>query len=341
MRKGDVPLLLDKYLKALKEFFQDYSAGKIPSDVKYQDVLISNILQGCIKCVENFKIRSSCVVGPEKVFVILPGNVPVVIFQIFPILLIRGVREVFFKFPLRERSFPGSFLSYVTRNLKNEMEVGGAYLTHEESFRKITGYDFVIAFGGGEFQRALTEVSKPYRFFGPKFSFGVLWNQPDGVTLEKIAFDVLSFDTRGCLSMRYLFTSQKLDEELLLHAFSKVSKLLPPESDFDIEIAEYEVLKNSLDAVRILKGRDFFILLSNRLIEISSLRTLVIVNIDNAEELDSLISPYRNNIQGIASDGYYPEFTSASHIAVFGNLQFPPCGWYFEKGVTLDNFLEV
>ncbi|MBP7703155.1 MAG: hypothetical protein KA126_04630 [Candidatus Hydrothermae bacterium] len=333
--------LLDNYLRALEEFFIDYQNGKVPSDISYQKLLIEQILQKCIECTCEIGSKGSFVKGPEKVFVFLPGNVPVVMFQIMPVLLLSGVRDVFFKFSSKEGKFQECFIGYLKRHFKDCLQVSGDFLSHEESLSVAKQYDFIIGFGGEELGQKLGLLGKPYRFFGPKFSIGILWSEPSISALENIAFDNLSFDTRGCLSMKFLLTPWEGFEDQLFTCFSVTSRELFPMSDFDMDQSEYEVLRHSLEVQRIVKGGDFFLLFADKLVEIDAARTLVVVKFKDVSELESIIYPYKDFIQGIATDGYYPSFTSCSYVAKFGELQFPPCGWYFENGIILDNFWEV
>ncbi|MEO0258323.1 MAG: acyl-CoA reductase [candidate division WOR-3 bacterium] len=339
--KGDVPLLLDKYRSFLLELKKLYLNGKIQSDIVYQERLLGALIDHYITCLDYYLSLIPEMKGPEKVFVILPGNVPIVIFQLLPGFIVSGVKEVYFKQPFIERSLYNQVIPLANSFLKPHMNLRTSYLSHEESLSVLKNYDFVVGYGGSLLGDFLNFTGKPYRFFGPKLSIGILKGAPTEDVLKRIAFDNLAFDTRGCLSLRYLFTFDPIHIEEIFSAMEVVSKELPPQNNFDYSIAEYEVLKSSWKGERVVKGENFFIVYSDGVLEISAPRTLNIVRVESYKELESQLLKIKDYIQGIATNGIYPEFTSASYYALFGKLQFTPCNWCFEKGVTWENFWEV
>lgn len=339
--REDALLLLDKYRSFLLEFRERWLKGEIRSDIIYQENLMGALLDHYIACLDFYYPLALKINGPKKVFVILPGNVPVTIFQLIPGLIISGVEEVFFKQPSIEKSFYNQVIPLANIFLRPYMTLSTAYLTHEESLALLKNYDFVIGYGGAALGDFLNFMGKPYRFFGPKLSIGILKGVPTGDILKGIAFDNLAFDTRGCLSLRYLFTFEPIEIKDILNIMELVSVELPPQSNFDYSIAEYEVLKSSFMAEEVLKGRNFFVVYSKNVLEISAPRTLNIVRVDSQKELESQIFNIKDYIQGIAVKDVYPEFVSASYFAVFGKLQFTPCDWCFEEGVKWENFWEV
>jgi len=339
--KRVVRSLLDSYREGLKGFAEDYAKGLVKSDVIYQKKFLEEILAHSISCIDFFKKVEDEIRGPRRVFVILPGNVPVTIFQILPILLISGVEEVFFKYPRVEKTFYQELLTHLNFALKGSISLRGEYLSHSETLEALKEWDFVIAYGGEELVGVLNSLNKPARIFGPKFSIGILEEKPEKEIFQGIARDNLSFDTRGCLSLRFLFTFQELDFEGLMEEMEKVGRELPPQSNFNLDATSYEVESLALDAVRVYRGHNFFVIYTDKLLGISASRVLVVIKVNSKEHLKDLIWDYRDKIQGVASLDYFPDFTSASFFAKFGQLQFPPCGWFFEKGVDLKNFWEV
>lgn len=336
-----VPSLLDSYREILKGFKEDFEKGLVKSDVIYQKELLSRLFEYYFGCIEYYKEIKTFPDGPERVFVFLPGNVPVVIFEVMPLLIVSGVKEVFFKFSSREKTFISEFIKRLREKLSGFIHIEGEYLSHEESLVKVREYDFLMGFGSENLGGVISKLGKPYRFFGPKFSVGIFKGQVSGKIFEKIAWDNLSFDTRGCLSLRVLFSIAGDVEENLISAFEKISHILPPESDFRRDESEYEVLRNFERAKSIYRGRDYFIVFSSEFIELNGLRTLLVVNVPQIERVHEIIKPYRPLIQGVGVDfeGFHIEGTSL--ITEFGKLQFPPCHWHFEQGVTLKNFWEV
>lgn len=339
--RRDVLSLLDRYAEFLVTFKKYCENGKVKSDIAYQKNLLLSSLSHYIECIDFFRSYPDELDGPEKVFVILPGNVPVVIFQIFPILLLSNVKRVFFKQPSVERSFYNEFVNIVRNFLGEFMEIETGHMTHEETFEEARKYDFIVGYGGENLGALFKTLEKPSRFFGPKLSIGILWKEPSLEVLKKIAFDNLAFDTRGCLSLRYLFTPKKIGEELILRAFNEVSLDLIAQSNFDYSFTEYEVFKVSLDAERVLRGESFFVLYSRKFLKISVPRVLNIVVVDGIERLQEELNELKDIIQGVASDNLEVNVVSASYYCNFGELQFPPCNWFFERGVTLENFWEV
>ncbi len=336
-----VPLLLDNYREVLKGFKEDFEKGLVKSDVIYQKELLSRLFEHYLGCIEYYEEIKTFPKGPEKVFVFLPSNVPLVIFEVMPLLLVSGVKEVFFKFSSREKTFIYEFIKRLREKISGLIHIDGEYLSHEESLVKVREYDFLMGFGSEKLGGVISKLGKHYRFFGPKFSIGIFKGQDSNEIFEKIAWDNLSFDTRGCLSLRVLFSIAEVVEEDLISAFEKVSHILPPESDFRRDEAEYEVLRNFERARFIFRGRDYFIVFSEGFIELNSLRTLLVVNVPSVESVYDIIKPYGSFIQGVAVDFEGFNMESASLITEFSKLQFPTCHWLFEQGVTLKNFWEV
>ncbi|MGB9823510.1 MAG: acyl-CoA reductase [Candidatus Hydrothermia bacterium] len=339
--RRDALSLLDKYAEFLLTFKEYYEKGKVKSDIVYQKNLLLSSLNQYIECVDFFKSYPDNLNGPEKVFVILPGNVPVVIFQIFPVFLLSNVKKVFIKQPSVEKSFYNEFVNMAKNFLGKFIEIHTRYMTHEETFNEAKKYDFIVGYGGENLGALFKTLGKPSRFFGPKLSIGILWKEPSLEVLKKIAFDNLAFDTRGCLSLRYLFTPKKIDEELISRAFNEVSLDLVPQSNFDYSFTEYEVLKASLEAEKVVRGESFFLLYSRKLLRISAPRVLNIVVVDGTEGLQEMLNELKEIIQGVATDNLEVNVVSVSYYCNFGELQFPPCNWFFERGVTLENFWEV
>uniref|UniRef100_A0A7V3ZXW6 Acyl-CoA reductase n=1 Tax=candidate division WOR-3 bacterium TaxID=2052148 RepID=A0A7V3ZXW6_UNCW3 len=339
--REDVLLLLDRYRLALSDFLERLKVGKIKSDVQYQQNLLVSLIEHYILCLDFYKRLEDFPSGPEKVFVFLPGNVPVIPFQLLPFLLISGVKEVFFKYPRREGSFYASLFQVLNSYLGDSLKMEGGYLEHTIAFERAKNYCFVIGFGGESLQKVFEAYEIPSKFFGSKFSIGILQGKADKEVLERVAWDNLAFDTKGCLSLRVLFSFDRHMRNELWQAVEKVSKILPPESDFRFDESEYEVYKNFQFFEEIKKGSNYFIVFSKNFVELSAPRTLQIVEVSSIGEIEEFISRYNLYLQGIASDGPILFQSNASIITDFGKLQFTPCNWYFEKGVNYKNFWEV
>jgi hypothetical protein len=77
------------------------------------------------------------------------------------------------------------------------------------------------------------------------------------------------------------------------------------------------------------------------LLRISAPRDLNIVVVDGTEGLQEMLNELKDIIRGVATDNLEVNVVSVSYYCNFGELQFPPCNWFFERGVTLENFWEV
>ncbi|MDI6851576.1 MAG: acyl-CoA reductase [bacterium] len=339
--RGDVLLLLDKYRLALSDFLERFKVGKIKSDVQYQQNLLVSLIEHYLLCLDFYEKLENYPSGPKNVFVFLPGNVPVIPFQLLPFLLISGVREVFFKYPRRESSFYVNLSQVLNSYLGNFLRMEGGYLEHSIAFERAKNYRFVIGFGGESLQKVFEALEMPGRFFGPKFSVGILQGKGDKGVFERVAWDNLAFDTKGCLSLRVLFTFNKRLRDELWHVVEEVAKILPPESDFHFDESEYEVYKNFKFFDEIRRGNNFFVVFSKNFVELSAPRTLQVVEVSSIGEIEEFIRRYNLYLQGIASDSPFLFQSDASIISEFGKLQFTPCNWFFEKGVNYRNFWEV
>jgi len=339
--RGDVLSLLDKYSLGLSDFFEKFKKGKVISRIQYQRELLASLIEHYIRCLDFFKNLNEYPQGPEKVFVFLPSNVPVVPFQLLPLLLVSGVKEVFFKYPRRENLFYDSLFYVLNTHLKENLKVEGAYLQHTEALERAKNYHFVIGFGGENLRLAFEAIKVPGRFFGPKFSVGILKEGYTSEMLGGIAWDNLAFDTKGCLSLSVLFTFDRDIREGLYHAFEKVSEILTPESDFRFDETEYEVYRNFQYFNAVRRGKDYFLVFSENFVPFSAPRVLQVIEVSSMDEIEDFIKKYNPYLQGIATNTQFLPKNNASMITSFGELQFTPCSWFFEKGVDYKNFWEV
>ena len=330
--------LLIRASKALKELIKQLEKGNRISEKEYQRKLFKDVLTYTAKGLE--EIRVPILSAPYKrVFVILPSNVPHIGIQLLPLLEAYRL-EVFFKLPSREKLFMKNFLQLL-RWEKFEAD----YLSYGETLKKIREYDFVVAFGSSAVERFLKAAGKPYRFFGPKFSFAFAERLSSG-DLYGIMADFLSFDTEGCLSTRFLFVKEEPELGMLEESLEKAAALYPPQNTFDVDLFYYYSRVNLYFSKKHLISDSEAVFFVERMPEYFPPRTLFLVKIDSMEDVVEFLGDAVESVQAITtSDGkaipFFESKTSVSLFLKFGRSQFPPIFWLFEKGVTLENFFEV
>ncbi len=342
--KEDAAILLDKLYIALSEFANRLIQGK-DTDIVYGNYLKDLLLH----TARNYKLLKSIAkslphIPYKNLFVVLPGNVPMVFFEVLPISILYGIKT-FFKYPKDEKKLYNRFIEFLNANYP---EIGiffnGSYLSHTETEKIIKKYDYLFAFGSDKLTEFLSRAPVPYRFFGPGFSFGVSFS-----TVSKgILKDTLFFDQKGCLSMKFLFYKQPQTIDILKNIFKKADDLIPPTSIFKRDRFEYQLYSLLPFGDIILKNKEsaIFNMNSSRLPDIPlPERTLILKKIDTETDILKFLMGYIHRSQAIATDRpaeikrlkEYPAF-----IARFGQLQFQPYNFFFKKGITLENiFSEV
>ncbi len=337
--REDAVLLLDELNIALSAFAKDIKQGK-DTDIVYGEYLKGLLLH----TAHNYKILKNKTgqipdIPYKTLFVILPGNVPMVFFEVLPVSIVYRIKT-FFKFPEDEKNLYSRFISYL--NVKHP-EIGklfdGSYLSHIETEKIIREYDFLFAFGSDKLKDLLSKTPVPYRFFGPGFSFGITF---DSVNKE-ILKDVLFFDQRGCLSMKFLFYTEEHIVEYLKDIFREADYQIPPTSIFNKDRFDYRLYSLIPYGEIILKND------KNAIFEINSPiipdiplpeRTLILKRINEEEDIIEFLGNHIHRVQAIATDN--PNKVQklreyAAFITEFGKLQFQPYNFFFKKGVTLEN----
>ncbi len=328
----------EKTLKALKLFRQRYEEGKIVSSKKYQKKLVLESIEHFIKETKNYEVKE-LVSSYKKIFIILPANVPTEFFEFIPILLSYNA-FFFFKLPKRNRIFIKSFFEILNfNNIKAE------YLSHKKTLKEAKNFDFIIGSGSSGLEDFLKYLNKPYRYFGPKFSFAIMekFSEKD---LKSVVKDFLSFDTEGCLSVRFLFTKFDLDLKFLKEMIESIRKELYPQKDFDPYLFDY------YNAVNHYYSKEGLILKREAVFKVNEFpkyfpqRTLFVKKYEKETEIIDFLEEAKNSVQAILNkDGSESDFfiknTSVSLFLPSGRAQFPPLGWLFERGLKLDNFFII
>ncbi len=324
--------LLVKAGRALRKLVEEWGAGRVRFQKEYQKELLREVLLFTAQQLENFTVPSlNC--PYRRVFVLLPSNVPHIALQLLP--LIASYRlETFFKLPSGERLFMKEFL-----RLLDEPSLQAGYLDREETARAAAGYDFLIGFGSSQLEEFLKNTGKPFRFFGPRFSFAYL---QEGEELGPALEDGLSFDTEGCLSTRFIFVKGKVDMEHLYTLLQKAASKLPPQSSFNFELFDYYNRVNLYYADEYALTADAAVIKVRDFPEFFPPRTLFIVEVKGPEQVLEFLGERANSVQAVTTpsgrkEGAF-EKTSASLFLPCGRSQFPPLGWMFEKGLSVENF---
>lgn len=272
----------------------------------------------------------------HRVLVLLPSNVPMVLFQMAPLLLSYPNVTFTFKLSSGERELIPRFLG-LWRD--SRMEV---LLSDRERTRDLAGgYDFLVGFGSSELEPFLRESGKPYRFFGPRFSLALL-PEPDEDQLRGLFKDVLAFDTQGCLCPRFLFTGDP-SKLPLSRLWEEACRRRPPQKGYDPLLFRYS------RAVLLLEGKGDWSCHDGGLFQVERIpslfppRTLFLVSETDPERVLTFLGESVSSVQGIVtpqgeSHPLLGKETSASLFSPPGGAQHPPSGWLFERGVTLENF---
>ncbi len=327
----------EKIIKALKLFKQKYEKGEIVSSKKYQKRLVLESIEHFIKETEKYEAKE--LVSPyKKIFIILPANVPTEFFEFIPILLSYNA-FFFFKLPKRNRVFIKSFFEILNfNNIKAE------YLSHKKTLKEAKNFDFIIGSGSSGLEDSLKDLRKPYRFFGPKFSFAIMKNFSEK-DLKSVLKDFLSFDTEGCLSARFLFTKFDLDLKLIKKIIRNIRKELYPQKDFDPYLFDY------YNAINLYYSKDSLILKREAIFKVNEFpkyfppRTLFVKRYEKEIEIIDFLIGAKNSVQAILNkDGSKSDFfiknTSVSLFLPFRRAQFPPFGWFFERELKLEDFFQ-
>lgn len=339
---GDVVILLDELKKALFEFVDKIDVNK-DSDIRYGDYL-KDLLFHTANNYDKLKndIQDISEVSYRTLFVILPGNVPMVFFEVLPLSIIFNIKT-FFKYPEVEKRLYDKFLMFLSINYPKIKEYyHGFYLPHNEVEKKIKDFDFVFFFGSEKLIPLIKKVKKPFRFFGPGFSIGIAFCE---ITKDFIK-DVLYFDQKGCLSMKFLFYTNDDIKHRVIDIFKLLSPTIPPTSLFSEDKFTYTLLFLSSSTDILFKNQNAAILeTKDEIFTDMPLpdRTLILKKIKKEEDVLRFLNQKIKYLQSIATDA--PEKLNIlrripSFITHFGGLQYQPYNFLFKKGVNLKNIFE-
>jgi len=326
-----------KYIKSLDKFRKQYIKGNIVSTKKYQKSILSSILKYMITDLKKTplpKLKTEF----KDIFIFLPSNIPLTAFQLMPLIISYDL-NAYFKLPSRDESFFPSFL-----DILNSKKITAKYLTHSQSIKTAKKFDFIIGAGKSKLFDILKSIGKPFKFFGPKFSVAILKKFQENDT-KKIIKDFLSFDTEGCLSVRFLFTFERLDFKYLNSIIKKQSIEYHPQESFNPFAYEYYNNINIFYSNKSIKNKSEAIFSVNNLPEFYPQRTLFIKTVSSYEEIINFLSEANDSVQGIINKKGKPiqklnENTSVSIFLSFGKSQFPPVDWLFEKNLNIKNFFK-
>ncbi len=325
----------NRILTTLEFFEREFMEGKIVSERKYQKKLIIESFKHFKEEIKRLNVKKH-VTEHKSVFIILPANVPTEFLEFIP-LIISYDMDFFFKLPKRNRKFTGRFFELLSLdNVKAE------YLNHEETIKRAKSFDYIVASGSSDLENILKKTGKPYRFFGPKFSFAIMENH-NREDMKKVLKDFLSFDTEGCLSVRFLFTRSDLIFEDLKILTEEISRDFYPQIDFDEKLFEY------YNRINIYYSQEFLLRKREAIIKINEFplyfpqRTLFIFKYDSFAEIIDFLQESRNSVQAIITKAgkeidFFKKKTSVSLFLPYGKAQFPPLGWFFERRLNVSNF---
>ncbi len=325
MSSGEV---LIKFSEAAFKIADMLKRGEEVSDRGYQRELLRDILVYLGE--ELLKMEVPVFKGPKRVLVLLPANVPVIPFQMAPLMESYGF-EVIFKVPSSERKFYrilGALTGF------KFVELG-----HREAMAAAGEFDFVVGFGGAGLGRALRSLRVPHRFFGPRFSIGIL---EEGEVFPLLV-DALSFDGEACLAPVLLFT-KKADWEEVEEGLRKASSLRPPQASFNRSSFEYyrEFLLYYAEKWSFSPTESAFLV--KEFPRLIPRRSVFILQAETEEEIMDFLGQKSMEVQAIISSHPHPflmEKTSASLRLPPSRSQFPPLGWFFQKGLALENFFSL
>ncbi len=313
-----------KLAEAAIKIVREIERGRPVSSKGYQGNVLKDILLYLSSHLSKFDAPRLS--GPRRVLVLLPANVPLIPFQMGPLLDAYGLEAVF-KRPLTEDLF--------YRLLGEFSGMKFVFFPHNELSSFAREFDFVVGFGGHGLGQTLAGLGVPFRFFGPRFSIGIVKDDPYPFFL-----DALSFDGEGCLSPVVLF-AEKWELEKACQAFKKAAGERPPQESFNRFSFEYYVKFLSYYA------RDFCLLSHEALFLVKEFpplipaRTVLLREAPDPEEVLDFLGERREYIQAVISrskEKFLLQNTSASLRLPPSRAHYPPLGWFFEKGVNLSNF---
>ncbi len=299
--------------------------GKEVSDRGYQRDLLRDVL---LYLGENFsRMEVPRLKGPPRVLTVLPANVPVIPFQMAPLMEAYNL-EVVFKIPSSERRF--------YRILQGLTGFKFVEMGHSETLKAAREFDFVVGFGGRALGEALDKLKIPHRFFGPRFSIGVVGEEG----LFPLLADALSFDGEACLAPVILFL-QEINWEEVEEGMVRASSMRPPQRSFNRYSFEYyrEFLVYYSQGAKLWPSQAVFHVKEFPMI--IPQRSLFLVRARTQEEILDFLGERAREVQALISSrdlSLLTDETSASLQLQPLRSQFPPPGWFFQRGLTLENF---
>lgn len=321
--------LLKKASRAATEIARLIDRGERVSDRGYQREVLKEILLHI--SLELSKFVPEKLHGPKRVLVFLPENVPIIPFQLLPIIVSYDL-DIVFKAPASENLF------YKILGEKTGLKF--IWLSHCDAIEMAEKFDFILGFGGEELGEALKTVGKPYRFFGPRFSIGISENLHE---LSLLFEDALSFDGEACLAPIFIFT-ENFDFEVLWHELKNAAKFRPSQETFNKYVFEYAT------SFLVYYSENWRISENIALFQVKEFpkfvpqRTVFIINKTDEKEILNFLRDKKDIIQAIITTKEVPllmEKTSASITLPPGKSQLPPLTWFFQKGLNLHNFFEL
>ncbi len=342
--KRDAAILLNKlsdYVKAFANLENLRALSNIDYGNYLKDMLVHTACN-YTKLVKYNNLKAQY----KRVLAVLPGNIPLVAFQLMPIALIYNIC-IDFKLSNAEKRLLPAFLSFLaSKDPQLSKKFGYFYIDRNKLLNKIREYDFVFLIGSDSLKKVAKDLKKPFRFFGPKFSIGFM-NDDGEQILKGIAEDNIYFDTEGCLSLRILFVNAQFKLHKLIAAFKAVSANIPPASNFNADAFIYNVHSLFGSVVGIHTNENSAIIELEHMVNIWPKRTLFVKRIRTKDEVLSFLGNLTGNIQaisGIYNDEekrFFEQRTGVSFFSEHGRLQYPPASFLFDKGITIENIMEV
>ncbi len=328
-----------EFIKNFQKLISNIYKNRNLIEKEYNYSLVKKIVEKYYESFKRLKLRRKKNIF-NKILVILPKNVPVVPLQLSPIIFSYPDSHFFFKLP--KKRWKTSAL--IIKTLFNIEYVDYSPLSHKETEKLLKEFDFIVASGSNELIPILKSSSKPYRFFGPKFTVGFLSESKNEKILKNAFYDFLSFDTEGCLSLRFLFLKDYYTK--IFHSIlEEVSNTLKPQKFFNKELYNYYT-KAYLVFNEGIYTKNSSIIDTKTFPSKFPQRVLFVVKIKKREDVYKFLKPKINSIQGFLYDNekdfnYFSKIFKNQIFLQFGNSQFPPAGWLFEKNLSIDNFFNV
>ncbi|MCH9650512.1 MAG: hypothetical protein K0U98_19920 [Deltaproteobacteria bacterium] len=301
-----------------------------------------------IQAREIFRQAEEAPAGDSSpLLVILAGNLPALAVQPLLPALATG-RPILLKSSSSEPFFAAAFAAALASRepLLGHAMAAMTWPGGQSSLEEVAleGCGKVIAYGEADTMADLRRRSKaPLVCLGPRLSIAVLGPGSDPKRVAPgLARDIALFDQRGCLSIQAIFTTGSATElaENLAKSLGEAARSWPPGAVSLTESASVRQVRTEAQMRGLicyhLDSREGSVIIEPEasLLPSPGLRTVRVYPLADLADLPSLLSPWRDRLQGVAlsgevSDGLKTTLTKlgVSHFAAPGKLQQPEASW--------------